>query len=111
MGGRNPTHFSLNKDMTHIHRIYNQTQLVKIHQTTIFNKKSIKNKNHACGCFSCLQTFDSSLITKTCDNNQTALCPFCEIDSVIHETRTRKVTDSLLTQMYNRYFSYIDNGD
>lgn len=92
--------------MAEIFKIYNQQQLVKMHRDTIFNKKKLKKRNHICGCFSCLETFDSSDVVETCDNGQTALCPNCGIDSVLSETRTLKITDSLLSQMYNRYFAH-----
>jgi hypothetical protein len=90
--------------MAQLFKIYSKEELVKIYKESAFNRKKIKKKNHICGCFSCLDTFDSSEIVETCDNGQTVLCPYCGIDSVLHETKTRKITDTLLTQLYNRYF-------
>jgi hypothetical protein len=49
---------------------------------SIRNKESIK-KSKKCGCYYCLNIFYYKNIEHWIDNNQTALCPRCKIDSVI----------------------------
>jgi len=41
-------------------------------------------KDYKCGCFSCLATFHPKEIVEWIDeNNNTAICPYCGIDSII----------------------------
>lgn len=49
------------------------------------NRKLLE-QNKQCGCYSCLAVFETNLVQKWTDQSQTALCPFCECDSVIIET-------------------------
>ena len=46
------------------------------------NRKSLQGSD-LCGCYHCIKTFKPDSITKWTDQNQTALCPFCEVDSVV----------------------------
>lgn len=57
-----------------------------------------------CGCFYCLRVFDPSEIEKWIeDEADTALCPYCEIDSVIGESAGYPLTRAFLEEM-NRYW-------
>ena len=49
---------------------------------SIKNKEDI-NKSEKCGCYYCINIFDSKEIKHWIDNNQTALCPRCNIDSIL----------------------------
>lgn len=48
-----------------------------------FKNRKILEKFKKCSCFYCLETFETSEIKEYVDNNETALCPYCGIDSVI----------------------------
>lgn len=48
-----------------------------------FKNRDILKKYNKCSCFFCLKTFNTSKINEYIDENQTALCPFCGIDSVV----------------------------
>jgi Zn finger protein HypA/HybF involved in hydrogenase expression len=48
--------------------------------------KNRKNLKGSCGCFKCLEIFDISEIKEWTDNDQTAICPKCNADSVLPET-------------------------
>lgn len=48
--------------------------------------KNRKNLSNSCGCFKCLNIFNSNEIKEWTDNNETAICPKCNTDSVIPET-------------------------
>jgi hypothetical protein len=57
-------------------------------------------KDIKCGCFYCLKIFNPSEITEWCDNEETALCPYCEIDSVIGENSGFPITEMFLKGMH-----------
>ena len=48
-----------------------------------FKNRKILEKFKKCSCFYCLETFETSEIKEYVDNNETALCPNCGIDSLI----------------------------
>ncbi|MDR2581783.1 MAG: cytoplasmic protein [Fibromonadaceae bacterium] len=58
--------------------------LINAHKHSIHNESSLK-KDDLCGCFYCLKIFNPSEITEWTDeeSEKTAMCPYCEIDSVI----------------------------
>lgn len=59
-------------------------------------QKSISNRfaihdNTECGCYFCLRTFNGSMIqTWVVDKGQTALCPHCEMDSVLPDVTDKE---------------------
>lgn len=62
-----------------------------------------------CGCFYCLERFDSRQLTEEdCVEERngafTVCCPFCGIDSVIGESSGYKMTSELLQEMNNYWF-------
>ncbi len=57
-------------------------KLIKAHSLAFHNKEWLSTSS-VCGCFCCLETFMPEEIEKWVDDGETALCPFCEIDSVI----------------------------
>lgn len=46
------------------------------------NKKALSTNDKA-GCYKCLEIFNVSEITSYTDQGETALCPKCNVDSVI----------------------------
>ena len=59
-----------------------------------------------CGCFYCVSTFDPSFIKEWIDNDQTALCPKCGIDSVLPESDTYNILDvEFLHDMNEHWFN------
>lgn len=92
--------------MADIFRIYSVLELKDIHRLTMLNRKKIKKTHHRCGCFYCLNQYDSSAIIEWTDNKRTALCPFCQIDSVLYENTKYPLTSSLLEQMEKFWFGY-----
>jgi hypothetical protein len=61
-------------------------------------------KDSICGCFYCLRIFNPAEITDWCDNENTALCPYCGIDSVIGESSGFPITKQFLKEMYTEWF-------
>lgn len=53
-----------------------------------YSKFSFKNKNtllasQKAGCYYCMNTFDTKDIKEWVDNGETAVCPHCNVDSVV----------------------------
>ena len=57
-----------------------------------------------CGCFYCRQTFSPAEISDWVDDDQTALCPKCGIDSVIGSAAGFQVTKDFLDEMHRYWF-------
>jgi hypothetical protein len=57
-----------------------------------------------CGCFYCFAIFPAKEILEWIDDNQTALCPRCTIDSVIGSKSGYPVTKEFLQCMHDRWF-------
>jgi hypothetical protein len=61
-------------------------------------------RSDICGCFYCLETFDTSTIRNWIDTGQTALCPRCGIDAVIGSASGFDLTPEFLGGMQRRWF-------
>ena len=61
-------------------------------------------KSDLCGCFYCMATFSFSMIQEWIDQEQTALCPECEIDSVIGSASGFPITKEFLERMHAHWF-------
>lgn len=57
-----------------------------------------------CGCFYCGEIFAPSNIMGWIDDEQTAMCPFCGIDSVIGSKSGYPVTADFLDKMNEYWF-------
>ena len=75
------------------------------HDCSIRNKEQIE-KSEQCGCFNCGKIFPSSEIVDYLpdEGGQTALCPYCGIDSVIGDASGFPVTKEFLKKMNKRWF-------
>ena len=62
------------------------------------------HKVNKCGCFYCLKIFNPQLITDWCDDNTTAICPFCGIDSIIYENKSYPLNKEFLEAMKKEWF-------
>lgn len=77
-------------------------ELLKLHQCAINNRDKIKKSNE-CGCFYCKKTFSPHEIVDWTDDEETAICPYCGVDSVICNDNNYKITKEDLEKM-NEYF-------
>lgn len=81
-----------------------KSDLVAAHRYCTNNRESLK-KDSVCGCFYCLKIFSPTEITEWIkDANKTALCPYCEIDSVIGEGSGYPITKDFLEGMKKYWF-------
>ncbi len=105
---------------------YTEADYKAAHKFSIRNSEKLK-KDKACGCFYCLSVFspkeiknwliEKRPIEKSNFSNgdvkvnkweyseeQTALCPFCQIDSVISESCGYSITREFLSEMNEYWF-------
>lgn len=76
------------------------------------HKSCVRNRIQAfestkCGCFYCLAIFSAAQVVRwieKSDNEQTALCPRCEIDSVLGDKSGYNINRSFLQKMHNYWF-------
>ena len=62
-------------------------------------------RSQFCGCFYCKRTFGPDQIVEWVDDDSTALCPHCGIDSVIGDASGIKLTEEFLRDMHAVWFS------
>jgi hypothetical protein len=84
-----------------------QIDVVIAHQNSIRHRDEVMTSD-MCGCFYCLAIFPPSEIKEWVDTKdgigQTALCPKCEIDSVIGSNSGYPIEPEFLAQMRNHWF-------
>ncbi|MBQ8502992.1 MAG: cytoplasmic protein [Clostridia bacterium] len=68
------------------------------------NNKEQLQKDRKCGCFYCLEIFSPEEITQWLSIENTALCPYCLIDSVIGESSGYPITKEFLEKMNKFWF-------
>ena len=76
---------------------------VSAHKHCSLHRAEIEGSS-LCGCFYCLATFPPGELSEWIDDGQTALCPKCEIDSVIGSAAGFPITQEFLTQMHDYWF-------
>jgi hypothetical protein len=81
---------------------------IKAHKKSIFHKAEIL-KSDISGCFYCIKIYSPSEIkdwtdTNKPENQHTALCPYCGIDSVIGSSSGYPITKEFLTKMNRHWF-------
>jgi len=94
---------AMSKWMKENHRVdINPPEDLRIaHAASSFHLKQLEHEGKA-ACFYCLRFFNIEEIEDWIDNEQTALCPKCGIDSVIPETDN--VTPEFLKRMQQYWF-------
>lgn len=81
-------------------------RLEKLHKKSYQNKESIKSTGFA-GCFFCLKWSSFKQIKEYTDRGLTALCPHCNIDSLIaYPIEEHESCIDELREMEEYYFSY-----
>ena len=86
----------------------NERDLKAAHEAARYNKDKLAHDSK-CGCFYCLKIFSPSEIEDWCpeldeDEEVTAVCPYCGIDSVIGESSGFPITQEFLQVMHDRWF-------
>ena len=71
---------------------------------SIYNRAEVED-SELCGCFYCLSTFHPSEIKEWTDKNEdTAICPVCDIDSVIGDASGYPITPEFLKELHDYWF-------
>ena len=84
--------------------IYSDDALNAAHQRSSLHSLELKASD-ACGCFYCRKIFAPTDITEWVDDEDTALCPKCGIDSVIGSRSGYPVTSTdFLKAMHAHWF-------
>lgn len=78
--------------------------LEALHGKSIQHRAAVE-ASQQCGCFCCLRLFSPSAIKEWVkrDGDQTAICPFCSVDSVLPGSEV-ELTDAMLLSMQQRWF-------
>lgn len=71
------------------------------HAASSRHKKQLEHVGK-CGCFYCLRSFNLDKVEEWIDEGTTALCPYCDIDSVV--PLTEDVTEEFLKRMQQYWF-------
>lgn len=77
--------------------------LKSLHGYSIHNRELVQRAD-MCGCFCCNAEFRSHAIFEWLDNDSTAVCPFCSIDSVLPDNLGIDLTQELLQEMGDYWF-------
>lgn len=81
-------------------KIENHEEFQKAHELCR-NNKDVLNKTDKCGCFYCLRQFAPSEIKEYIrKGEETALCPYCNIDAVLPGEYSKE----FLEEMYEYWF-------
>jgi hypothetical protein len=59
-----------------------------------------------CACFFCFKKFATTEIKTWIDAAETALCPFCGLDSVLGSGTDHRIDDQFLRKMHQHYYAY-----
>ncbi|MDQ1000297.1 hypothetical protein QFZ28_000697 [Neobacillus niacini] len=76
---------------------------LEAHRFSSRHRKELE-KDKICGCFYCTKIFSPAEITEWIDDDDTALCPYCGIDSVIGESSGFPITEQVLQEMHRVWF-------
>jgi hypothetical protein len=73
------------------------------HKSSSHNRQQIA-QSEVCGCFYCLAVFGPSEIKEWVDNDDTAVCPKCGIDSVLGSANGFSINEEFLRRMREYWF-------
>lgn len=77
-----------------------RSKIIEMAPTLSSDNRSTLESSDVCGCYFCLRTFNVSEIEEWIDNDQTALCPNCDTDTLLSD-----ITDTdLLSAACERWF-------
>lgn len=87
--------------------MHDNSDPIKAHEFSSRNMLALRN-DRVCGCFYCLKIFSPEQIERWLLVEQTALCPYCGIDSVIGESSGYPITEEFLAKMKAYWFGDTD---
>lgn len=81
----------------------NQDLLEAAHRHCSLNRAELQAGSY-CGCFYCFAIFGPTDITEWIDEDQTAVCPKCGIDSLLGSMSGYPITAEFLHCMHDKWF-------
>jgi hypothetical protein len=79
------------------------TRLEAAHRHCTANEDELRQSKVA-GCFYCTSVFPATAVTQFLENERTALCPECMIDSVLGDASGFPITAGFLAEMHQYWF-------
>jgi hypothetical protein len=76
---------------------------ISAHEWSSYHRETLR-QSEVCGCFYCLRIFPPSEIEHWTDDDDTALCPKCGIDSVIGSVSGYPIDREFLQKMHDHWF-------
>lgn len=76
---------------------------ISAHEWSSYHRETLRDSK-VCGCFYCLETFSPNEIEHWTDDDETALCPKCGIDSVIGSVSGYSIDREFLKKMHDHWF-------
>lgn len=75
------------------------------HSHSIRNRKEIDQSEY-CHCFSCIRSYPSPVVMNFIKDgeSETALCPYCSIDTVIGDACGLELNPEILTALNKQWF-------
>lgn len=83
--------------------MFDEIDIIEAHKFSIHHREQIE-QSEKCGCFYCTAIFDPKEINFWIDSNDTAICPYCAIDSVIGDQSGYPITKEFLSAMNKKWF-------
>lgn len=80
----------------------NEIEFKSAHSHSSHNRGEIEQSS-LCGCFSCNRLYLSSEVEDYTDKGETALCPYCAVDSVIGDASGFQLSEGFLQSMHKRW--------
>ena len=81
-----------------------KSDLIKAHAHCTNNYNELHNSK-VCGCFYCRNIYNPNEIRKWIQGSElTAVCPYCNIDSVIGDAGGYPITKEFLKEMHKEWF-------
>jgi hypothetical protein len=69
-----------------------------------YRQREALAKSDGCACFYCFKHFSPAEIATWVDHEETAICPYCGMDSVIGSASGFPLTNAMLRKMYERTY-------
>ena len=78
-------------------------ELVAAHRHSYRNRVEME-QSIRCGCFCCGSIFDATEVEDYIDDGETALCPYCDVDSVVGDASGIELNPIVLNELNKMYF-------
>lgn len=70
---------------------------------TTVNRKALE-KSAKAGCYFCLKVYPARKVVTFLDSEETGLCPYCGIDSVLPDSAPYELTRATLEELHHFWF-------